>query len=73
MFRILCVAKMSFLEETIGEPRVRVISVANTLTISLAVTAVFFAQGQSTTGTVLTILTGVNFIKHFTAVSYAFS
>jgi hypothetical protein len=53
---------MSFLEETLGESRVRAISLTNTLMVSFVVSAVFFAQGQATTGTVLTILTGVNFL-----------
>jgi hypothetical protein len=58
---------MSFLEETIGESLVRAISLTNTLMVSFVVTVVFFAQGQATTGTVLTILTGVNFLQLFSS------
>ena len=58
VIRILCLAKMSFMDETIGEFRVRMVSLAISVTTGFAVSITFFLAGESNAGSLFTIMTG---------------
>ena len=57
IIRILCLAQMSFMDETVGEFMVRLISLAITFTTGFGATLAFFLAGESTSGSLFTILT----------------
>ena len=55
--RILCILKMNYIEEKIGEFRVRLISITFTVTVGVTVTSIFFFAGEIKTGTPVALLT----------------
>ena len=55
--RILCIIKMNYIEETIGEFKIRLISSTFTLTMGVTVTTIFVLGGDINTGTPVALLT----------------
>jgi len=48
---------MNFIEETIGEYKIRLISTTFTLTVGVTVTSIFILSGDINTGTPVALLT----------------
>ena len=56
--RVLCISKMVFMEETVGETRVRMISLAASAMISIICVFILWYYDNVLLGTVTTLLTG---------------
>ncbi len=57
IIRILCLVQMTFMDETLGEFKVRFISMTITLTTGFGAALAFFLAGESNSGSLFTIMT----------------
>ncbi len=57
IIRILCIVKLSFVEETVGEFRVRLISITSTLILGITVPTIYVICDEVNTGYSIALLT----------------